>query len=119
MNTFKNYRGYALCILLAFSYSVSGQNETLTSISTKNDTINLVEKADTAINAICKVRGHVCGGVVSSTLMYCEPYTIDTDSTTIRVYPSCNWISYECVRCGKYVSEKEPERREVIWRKEE
>lgn len=109
---------YAICMLLAFSYYSHGQNETLTGISIKNDTINLVAKVDTTINPICKVRGHVCGGVVSTTAMYCEPYTIDTDSTTIRVYPSCNWISYKCARCGQYVSEKEKERREVIWRKE-
>jgi hypothetical protein len=119
MKRFKFKLGYALCILLAFSYSVSGQNETLTSILTKNDTINLVQKADTTLNPICKVRGHVCGGVVSTTDMYCSPYTIDTDSCTIKVYPSCNWISYQCVRCREWVSEKEPERREVIWRKEE
>lgn len=119
MKKLKLLVGYALCMSLAFSYSISGQNETLTSISTKKDTISLSEKADTTINLICKVRGHVCGGVVSTTCMYCEPYTIDTDSTTIRVYPSCNWISYRCARCGEYVSEKEPERREVIWRKEE
>lgn len=119
MKKLKLLVGYTFCILLAFIHSVFGQSETLTSISTKKDTANLVVKADTTINPICKVRGHVRGGVIGSTLMHCEPHTIDTDSMTIRVYPSSNWISYRCARCGEYVSEKEFESREVIWRKEQ
>jgi len=91
-------------ILLVVCYSFSyGQSDTI--------------KIDTTINKMCLERGHVSSGVVSSTLMYCPPYTIDTDSTTIQVYPACNWISFTCKRCGKPVSELEPERRVVIWRK--
>ena len=94
------------CLLLVVSYSFSyGQSDTV--------------KIDTTVNKICVERGHIMSGVCTSTLMYCPPYTIDTDSTTILVYPSCNTISYTCKRCGKSVSEREPERRVVIWRKKE
>lgn len=119
MKSLLKVRSFAICTLLAFSYSSFGQSNTLTSISEKSDTIDVVAKVDTTVNPICKVRGHVSGGMVSTTCLYCEPYTIDTDSSTIKVYPACNWISYTCARCGEYVSEKEKERREVIWRKEE
>jgi len=74
---------------------------------------------DTIVNKICQERGHVSGGYVMKTLMYCQPYIVETDSTTIMVYPACNWESYTCIRCGKYVTEKEKEQRVVIWRKED
>lgn len=87
------------CILLILSYFSSyGQN-------------------DTVENEICKQRGHVIGGIISVTAAYCPSYIIDTDSTTIRVYPSCNIRTYTYQRCGKLIKESEPERRVVIWRK--
>lgn len=93
-------------ILLVVCYSFSyGQSDTV--------------KIDTTVNKMCAERGHVSSGVIMSTAMYCPPYTIDTDSTTIQVYPACNWISFTCKRCGKSVSEREQERRVVIWRKKE
>ncbi len=48
---------------------------------------------------------------------HCPSYIIDTDSTTIKVRASCNWITYICGRCGKEITEKEPEKRIVIWQK--
>lgn len=68
---------------------------------------------------ICKERGHVCAGAFSSTLAYCPPYLVETDSTSVMVYPACNAISYGCARCGKAVSEMEKEKRVVIWRKKD
>ncbi len=70
------------------------------------------------VDSICIERGHVISGIFSETLMYCPPYIIDTDSITIQVYPSCNWRTYKCARCKKQITEREPERRIVIWRKE-
>lgn len=93
-------------ILLAECYS---------SFSQEVDTV----KIDTTVNKMCQERGHISGSLIMKTLMYCEPYTIDTDSTAIMVYPACNYESFTCKRCGKYVSQSEKERRVVIWRKEE
>lgn len=98
----------AICLYLVLAVCCS-------SFSQEADTV----KIDTKVNKMCKERGHISGGVVMKTLMYCEPYTIDTDSTTIMVYPACNYESFICKRCGKYVSQLEKERRVVIWRKEE
>lgn len=75
-----------------------------------------ISRDSTKIN-ICKERGHVHGGSSFTTLAYCEPYLIETDSTTIRVYPSCNVVTSSCMRCGDLISEKEKEIREIIWRK--
>ena len=98
----------AICLYLVLAVCYS-------SFSQKIDTV----KIDTTVNKICIERGHVSGGVVMKTLMYCAPYSIDTDSTTIMVYPACNYESFTCKRCGKAVSQLEKERRVVIWRKEE
>jgi hypothetical protein len=72
---------------------------------------------DTAINKICAERGHVSGGLFMVTGMYCTPYLIETDSTTIIVYPACNYETFICLRCGKKVTRLEKERRVVIWSK--
>ena len=72
-----------------------------------------------SLNKVCQERGHVMPEAVTSTLMCCEPYLIETDSTTIKVYPACNWISYRCVRCGQEITYREPERRVLIWKKGE
>jgi hypothetical protein len=66
---------------------------------------------------MCKERGHVNEGWYMSTALYCPSYVLDTDTTTIEVHPSCNTITFECKRCGKFVSEPEKERKVVIWRK--
>lgn len=69
-------------------------------------------------DTMCIERGHVIGDGAWTTLMYCPPYLIETDTSTILVYPGCNYNSFDCLRCGKYVEEKEKERREVIWKKD-
>ena len=66
---------------------------------------------------VCERRGHLSSGVVMVTDAYCPPYYIDTDSTTILVYPSCNSETFICKRCGKYVTQPEKEKRVIIWRK--
>lgn len=66
----------------------------------------------------CEERGHVSGGYVMQTEMYCGSYLIDTDSTTVRVYPSCNSRTYDCIRCYRTITEPVPEQRVVIWRKQ-
>jgi hypothetical protein len=68
---------------------------------------------------LCQERGHIHTGMVMATAMYCPPVTIDTDSTTVIIYPSCNQITYTCARCGKTIQEAEPERKVVIWKKGE
>jgi hypothetical protein len=75
-------------------------------------------QAQDTINPICKQRGHIKGDVCSSTLMYCEPYIIDTDTSSIMVYPACNWLTYYCIRCGAEIVEQEPEYREILWQGE-
>lgn len=70
---------------------------------------------DTTANKLCLERGHVLGDVIMRTAMYCSPYVIDTDSTTVMVYPACNYESFTCKRCGKYVSRLEKERRVIVW----
>ena len=76
------------------------------------------EIIDTTINNICKERGHILSELSTSTLMYCPSYIIDTDSTTIEVFPACNWVTYICKRCGQEISERNKERRVVLWKKE-
>jgi len=84
-----------------------------------NDTIGyaVYEQPNDSLLAICNERGHVKSESCISTLMYCEPYVVDTDSTSTIVYPPCNWITYTCLRCGATFSEKEKEQRVVVWRK--
>ena len=80
------------------------------------------ERNDTTWNklaqpSICEERGHIMPDVVSSTLMNCPPRIEETDSSTIKIYPGCNYITYVCLRCGQRVSEKEKEKRVIIWTK--
>lgn len=53
--------------------------------------------------ATCAKRGHVMGDAVMKTLKYCPPYLIETDSSTVKVYPACSHISFTCMRCDKRV----------------
>jgi hypothetical protein len=71
----------------------------------------------TKVDSMCLERGHVLGEGGFTTSMYCPPYTIDTDSTTVTVYPACNSATSACSRCNKYVSVPEKEYRVVTWRK--
>ena len=66
----------------------------------------------------CERRGHVPGGNIMETLIYCPDYIIDYADSTVLVTPSCNWITYKCKRCGEIIEEKEKEIRTVIWRRE-
>jgi hypothetical protein len=72
---------------------------------------------DTVVNKICAERGHVPAGTMFTTCVYCPPYHIDTDSTTIIVYPACNSSSGTCSRCKNYYSVLGKEYRETIWKK--
>ena len=98
---FKSYSKFLffVCLLLVCCYISYGQK-------------------DTTENNICKERGHIISDIIASTLMYCPSYIIDTDSTTIEVFPACNWITYICKRCGQEISERNKERRVVLWKKE-
>lgn len=107
---------FIICLLLTMCYSVSGQFNLMrvdTSIIRYDN-----DYADTLSPSVCDIKGHVSNGIGSVTLAYCEPYLIDTDTCTIMVYPSCNYMTYSCLRCEKIITEKIPERRVVIWRKE-
>lgn len=66
-------------------------------------------------NSLCKERGHVKGEVIQETLMHCEGYIIDTDTSSVLVFPACNYITYRCLRCGAEIIEQEPERRIILW----
>lgn len=106
MKNLKNTLRYSLYLLLVVCYS---------SFAQEVDTV----KIEDAVNEMCLERGHVFGGVMMKTAMYCSPYSVDTDSITVMVYPACNYESFTCKRCGMYVSRLEKERKVVIWRKEE
>jgi len=83
------------------------------------DKNNLLWDTDTIPNPICEERGHVQGeGMVMSTLMYNQPYVIDTDSTTVLVQPDSNHYTFRCARCGQLVTVVGRETRTIIWRKE-
>lgn len=69
-------------------------------------------------STICAERGHIMIGSSTTTLAYCPPYTIDTDSTTVEVYPACNSSWAECQRCHKVVVYQGQEVRRVIWKRE-
>jgi hypothetical protein len=73
---------------------------------------------DSSAYKTCLQRGHIKPEVFQMTSLDCGAYIEDTDTTTIMVYPGCNWITYTCVRCGRDIKEKEPTTRITIWRKE-
>ena len=74
--------------------------------------MNAIKLKDNSIIKLCEERGHLI------MLTYCIPYLIDTDTTTIRVYPVFNWAGDFCERCGKYFPPSQKEVRETIWKKE-
>ena len=80
-------------------------------VSSTLDTANVV-------NVICFYRGHVMGDTYSSTDMYCRPYLDENSVRGYIVYPSCNVLTYSCLRCGDRVIEREKERRVLIWGEE-
>jgi len=80
-------------------------------VSSTLDTANVV-------NVICFYRGHVMGDTYSSTDMYCHPYLDENSVRGYIVYPSCNVLTYSCIRCGDSVREREKERRVLIWGEE-
>ena len=74
--------------------------------------------ADTTKAKVCVVRGHVSSEIGVTTLVYCPPYIIDSDSTTVKVYPSCNTTKTYCERCNSaIIVGGSKEVREVIWKK--
>ena len=73
-------------------------------------------KISSVLDTICAERGHVLAGIAFITAVNCPPYFIDTDSTTVVVYPSCNTIQYNCERCGKKIIEAEKEIKKTIWK---
>jgi len=93
---------------------VSGSNN----ISIGNGTNSIaIGRSALDLKSVCEERGHIMPDVVMTTLMYCESYTIDTDSTTILVHPACNYNRYTCNRCGEWVDEQQKERRKIIYKK--
>jgi hypothetical protein len=85
--------------------------------STAHSQIIFEETIDTAnvVNVICFYRGHVMGDIYSSTDMYCHPYLDENSVRGYIVYPSCNVLTYNCIRCGDSVREREKERRVLLW----
>jgi len=65
----------------------------------------------------CDSLEHVIGVTISITSKYCSPYLEETDSTIVKVYPNCNTITFQCLRCKAIVTRKEEEKRVVIFRK--
>ncbi len=105
---------YCLIILSTISYSFGQINirDLYKNSQIIYDTLNV-----DSIYKVCEERGHVPGNGCVTTAMYCPPYLIETDSTTIKVYPKCNSMTCTCIRCGKEITYQEEEYREVIWRK--
>lgn len=98
-----------LLILLLTSYCFSSFSQEIV----------IIDNDSNYVDSICAVRGHIKGGIITTTDLFCPPYIIDNDSVSIMVYPACNYISYVCLRCRRLIEEREKERRVVIWRKEE
>lgn len=76
-----------------------------------------VKNLSVSDSMLCAERGHISGFDISRTLMYCPPETIDYPDSTVVFYPSCNYYSYTCRRCHKYITEMEPSRQVTIWRR--
>ena len=79
--------------------------------------VNLNQPITEKDTSLCQERGHIPGGYIVSTAAYCPPYFVDTDSTTVIIYPACNTESFTCKRCGKNVTQQEEERQVIIWKK--
>lgn len=105
-----------LSILLFCCSLIYGQTNDIEYLVATGYFINQTDS--TTNDSLCIERGHINPGSWKETLMYCPPYIIDTDSTTVLVYPACNFRSYDCRRCGRAISELEPEQRIVTWRKQ-
>lgn len=108
-----------LLLLIGLVFGLTCQAQVTLLDMVGGDTIGyaVYEQPNDSLLAICKERGHVKSESCTSTLLYCEPYVVDTDSTSTIVYPACNRITYTCMRCGATFSEKEKERRVVVWKK--
>ena len=65
----------------------------------------------------CTDRGHISGGLVMSTSMWCDSYLEEDSCKTVQIHPSCNTISYKCQRCKAHISEPEKERRIILFNK--
>jgi len=75
-----------------------------------------IDTVDTVTNEICKQRGHVPGGVMSSTLICCSwVEVIDLPGKTILRHHDPNTITYICQRCGQQISESGKTTETVTW----
>lgn len=88
------------------------RNESIVDSISRMEVMNAIKFKENLNIKLCEERGH------RIMLTYCIPYLIDTDTTTIIVYPVCNWADDYCERCGKYFPPSQKEVRETIWRKE-
>lgn len=97
---------------LIFSFHYLGVCQMCDNVSVwHSDNIKLGE------NKLCKERGHIQPNTVTSTLMHCPDYLIETDSISYIVTPGCNTIYYRCLRCGKEIEDKQKEIKTIIWKK--
>lgn len=66
---------------------------------------------------ICLERGHVPTDYRAS-LLYCPPYILDYPDSSVMIIPTCNTVSYTCLRCEITITEPD-ERvlRQIIWRR--
>ena len=88
------------------------RNESIVDSISRMEVLNAIKFKENLNIKRCEEMGHII------MLTYCIPYLIDTDTTTIRVYPVFNWAGDFCERCGKYFPPSQKEVREIIWRKE-
>lgn len=93
------------------------RNESIVDSISRMEVLNAIKFKENLKDKRCEERGHIISQCVPVTLAYCPPYIIETDTTTIRVYPVYSWAGDFCERCGKYFPPSQKEVRETIWRK--
>lgn len=94
------------------------RNESIVDSISRMEVMNAIKFKENLNIKLCEERGHLITQGITVTLAYCPPYLIDTDTTTIIVYPVCNWADDYCERCGKHFPSSQKEVRETIWKKE-
>jgi len=68
-------------------------------------------------DSLCKIRGHVLGGLATTTLMYCPDRVEDYEDYSVHIYGDCNTTTRVCQRCGKIIKTKGTQRNDTTWYK--
>ena len=83
--------------------------------NTKQDTIYINGLGS---DSLCEIRGHIVGGAIQTTLMYCPDKIIEYEDSTVQIIHECNQSKSTCLRCGKmFYLPTPPDIRIVLWRR--